>query len=874
MTKTRTQIWLGNLISRKNILLIILFVLFILFREGIWDTYNQKVVSGMLAKIKSHWLLDIVLFALIIFTLIITIHLFMIKKRVTNSFFCTSLFLFILFGYCRAFSGKYSFEAYYWFPSSKYIDYLFLIFGCLVIIKIWNWLSLDTEPNYKDIPFLIDKPVGTSGVDKFGRKAFAKKIAEKIQSKLKDDKAGSLAIGINGVWGSGKTSFINMIKGAIDESNRIIIDFNSWRSASATKIIEDFFELLIAELKPYDPSLSNNLSNYAKSLTKIDEGVLSKSVDVVLDLFEEDKSKNEIYDYINESIKKIKRQIIIFIDDLDRLDKKEIIEVLRIIRNTANFNNVVYVVSYDKSYVLTAIEDFNKYNYKSFLEKIFQFEFSLPMYEHGVLRNEIKILLKEGLEPNLHKQIDRVVDSREFYGINFTNEIIKTYRDVIRLVNSLLFEIDTIKEETFFYDFYLLQLLKLQFPKVHEGLIDNRYLFFTTDGENGIYRFKTVDEAWTGDDELFFNLAFKNNSYTTTNTNEGKSKLCIEMFLDENENELDLTGYDKSLIIHLLKTLIKLKEGNQESDDRELYKSFAYPANFHKYFAFRLYEGDISAKEFEEFRQKDFASFKRKILEWVDEGKYSLLIDRLEKVQDFSSITEFENHVLILFELGRLQSSDNLKNPYAMDHSIILRSLEYPTKRGTLKVYANKEDYRKFIMKTLHESPKPRIYESHLIARLIGGPIDFVFTRAELSDINFEFFKEYCDNNERITFEFSQLHNNAIEPTSSLSQPYKIRDDAEELYRSYSRENITACELSGIIRQSSPGQEYYYIDKDWPFKIFASWEGFEIFLESSEKIKKEVNCYKEFLKYYEKTKGNNYGAVEFPFEYLEVYKYD
>ena len=56
------------------------------------------------------------------------------------------------------------------------------------------------------------------------------------------------------------------------------------------------------------------------------------------------------------------------------------------------------------------------------------------MYEHGVLRTEIKNLLKEGLESKFHKQIERVVDSREYLSVNFTNEIVKTYRDVIHLL--------------------------------------------------------------------------------------------------------------------------------------------------------------------------------------------------------------------------------------------------------------------------------------------------------------------------------------------------------------------------------------------------------------------------------------------------------
>ena len=243
--ETKKVIWLDKLINGRSILLIGLFVFFILFRDSIWDFYNQKAVSGVFSKIKSHWLIDIVILGLIAFSLIITGYLIFTKRRIANSIFFFSLFLFILFFYCRIFSSKYSFESYYWIPGLKYIDYFFLLFGCLLILKVWSWGKNNKEPVYRDSPFLLDKPIDIANDDKFGRKGFAKKWQE-IESKLKVEEAGSLAIGINGSWGSGKTSFTNMIKEHIDGNNRIVIDFNPWRSSSALKIIEDFFELLIS----------------------------------------------------------------------------------------------------------------------------------------------------------------------------------------------------------------------------------------------------------------------------------------------------------------------------------------------------------------------------------------------------------------------------------------------------------------------------------------------------------------------------------------------------------------------------------------------------------------------------------------------------
>ena len=223
----------------------------------------------------------------------------------------------------------------------------------------------------------------------------------------------------------------------------------------------------------------------------------------------------------------------------------------------------------------------------------------------------------------------------------------------------MLFEIETIKEEVFFYEFYLLQLLKLEFPRVYEALINNRYLFFTLKSDNETYEYKTANEAWESEDSLSRRRMFQLDPNNQADPDEGDIVTSFKKYLQDNQEDLDLTEYDKNLITHLVDTLLKVRKINKQGEDVDLYKSFAYRVNFHKYFAFSLYEGDISAKEFEEFRRKDFETYKQKIFEWIDMNKYSALIDRLDKVHEFSSILEFENHINILFEIGRYQVKED-----------------------------------------------------------------------------------------------------------------------------------------------------------------------------------------------------------------------
>src|SRR5690606_11617606 len=152
-------------------------------------------------------------------------------------------------------------------------------------------------------------------------------------------------------------------------------------------------------------------------------------------------NKSKFYDSINDCIVKINKQIIVFIDDLDRLDCKEVIEVLRIVRNTANFTNMVYVVAYDRSYVNQAIKKINKFSFETYLEKIFQVEFSLPTFDISVLKVSIwRRLSDEGGFPDDGKSwLMQAINVKDNLGNDLTDQFIRTPRDTIRLANAFLF---------------------------------------------------------------------------------------------------------------------------------------------------------------------------------------------------------------------------------------------------------------------------------------------------------------------------------------------------------------------------------------------------------------------------------------------------
>lgn len=86
--------------------------------------------------------------------------------------------------------------------------------------------------------FYAEKPIISKNEDLLGREKVANNLAREIKYYKNKD---SLTIGIVGKWGSGKTSFINMVLENFEEDEYIIIKFNPWNISSRKQLISDFF---------------------------------------------------------------------------------------------------------------------------------------------------------------------------------------------------------------------------------------------------------------------------------------------------------------------------------------------------------------------------------------------------------------------------------------------------------------------------------------------------------------------------------------------------------------------------------------------------------------------------------------------------------
>jgi hypothetical protein len=265
------------------------------------------------------------------------------------------------------------------------------------------------------------------------RSAYAQMLVnELLTSNLRNE---TYAIAITGSWGSGKTLFLNKVKSLCKEK-AILIDFNPWNSQASDHLVKDFFNLLSSELSPYFGGIKKTMDKYVSLLYSLRIHVAGNFIFQHFPGNNENNLETKKQEIAN-ALRIIQKPIIVSIDDLDRLAGKEIFEVLRIIRNTAKFNNIIYIVTYDKDHVVSQLSLPELSIEKDYLEKIFQIELSMPKMDEKALEEDFKRLCRRGVKRI--KQINAALEALTEEDYHQILTVLWSYRKVKRFVRQFSF---------------------------------------------------------------------------------------------------------------------------------------------------------------------------------------------------------------------------------------------------------------------------------------------------------------------------------------------------------------------------------------------------------------------------------------------------
>lgn len=392
---------------------------------------------------------------------------------------------------------------------------------------------------------IVDKPVKASlerlaDADTLETSKYAASLAKFISGC-----ETPLTIGVQGEWGSGKTSLLNMICEYIEAGEITYkkdekhakpktvrgseyfktIWIDTWEHSllktpegCLISIVEEIIDEIAKVDGRYDVAqkAKSALGALARGAVRIsasyalgahagqvaDEAMSSSSSNCVKDLR---RSLERIVGGIWHSENNDTKRFVIFVDDLDRLEPSVAVQVLELLKNIFNIDHCVFVLAIDYQVVVKGLKgkfgepnESNEWEFRAFFDKIIQVPFMMPVAQYNLgkfiiksLADDIGYFVKD--EAELLKGDGRLGEI-----VRYT--IGHNPRSMKRLLNSVsLIRIQNETELTEKESFRLRQIIfalvciQISFPKIYELLLlspdfsqwgdDNEFVGRVTGGE-------------------------------------------------------------------------------------------------------------------------------------------------------------------------------------------------------------------------------------------------------------------------------------------------------------------------------------------------------------------------------------------------------
>ena len=850
--------------NKKLTISISLLLSIIPLHKVIENILNISIVNPLMSKIDSNIFNDIL--ALIFIAYLAYNFITGVKRNIFLSinYVVVLLGLTFIYLYYRVSNDLWTFTP---FMSCKKITYsdVLLFFFLLEFLKKIIYKNKNESPSTTD-GFIFDNPLDEDGVDKLEREKYAKTICTKITNTYNNKSAFS--IGINGDWGVGKTSFLNLIERNLENSKNITIHFNPWLNNGASSIINEFFKILGTEVNEYNADLSKKIEKYGKLLLQFENSTINKILKPILFFNGLEKSSQSEYEDINKAISKLNKKIIIFIDDLDRLDNDEIIEVIRIIRNTANFANVIFIAAYDRNYLVNALKKINSYNNEYFLEKIFQVEIHLPEYDMSTINNRVSDLISPYLNESDKGNLNSLLfDSNYSFSnrliYNHLENVIRTIRDATRLANSFILSYSHLKGEVNIKDLYYLELLKLKFPGVYNLILQEKDNYLTLENKNS--------QSYSYSNKTSYSL--KRDKEKDPQNNPLGDKYKLTMFMEKNSSIIGIQKKSIPTIIVILEFLFPDKEASYYHGDLEPL-SIADPKCYERYSYYRLLERNLSQVDFDTYLLKTVDEFKEKMEEWISLGLRKEISDKFHKIKEYENKNQFEKTIEGILNFARIPKNESIENDYSgYDNYDFRNKINNSQNIISDKFYnGDIEKYRTFLENIIKIASPPYLREAQIIFELLKS-IDnnFILSPDFLNKLRLDFFKKYLNSVNKIDLNIFHLYHNCdLTNVLTIGAPSKstILSNANPEATILLLDFVKNKDLDGFVYWMYYSQPFekkkYALLSENVYKIFGDFVEFKKFLNSfNEPEYKYLSEFKKFFAECEKVNFEKFIEFEF-----------
>lgn len=474
--------------------------------------------------------------------------------------------------------------------------------------------------------FEADKPIRHVENDEYDRKKYVDNLAYAI---LTDDDSEGLIVGVEGEWGSGKTSIKNMLIERLQQMplpscKTHLIEFDAWMYSRSGEMVSALFSEISAGLSPrleWYQRLRVRLSGYEGAFKHVVQlgldilgacsspanvsigiAVISWGFQALSEEFSNDALQgkalpgkgmgtvnrlHQTKDALRENLKSQSDRIVVFIDDLDRLLDDEIGSLIQAVKAVGDLPHVTYVLFYDKFYVAQALDKVSHDRGAEFLEKIVQIPAVVPELSfndlHKSLKNEI---LRIGWRDNLSFGREQDIFNQCIC------PFIRSKRDMMRFLNDFRLYYAALGDDVELLDLAGITALRIFCSELYQWVFEKRnYLtdLEYVDDNSGMY----VDDNNSG---IYISGMYANRRY------EKAKKLEDEIHTAQNAEIFNGLSVKWEEIVRVLFPFVNRALGKQNAPRvSDSYRAICKKNHVDTYFRLVPSPGDISEKRYKRF---------------------------------------------------------------------------------------------------------------------------------------------------------------------------------------------------------------------------------------------------------------------------------
>lgn len=364
---------------------------------------------------------------------------------------------------------------------------------CTVYVQLLLTINLYIYYKKKYMSSITDKPITTLNQDLLKVEKYSLALSNFI---IRSDTP--ITVGLQGEWGTGKTSLMSLLLEDFNEKNIACSWVNTWeyslfRNANETTpgVLRGMLEKLKESCKSRGIwTLKDDTEEKFKSAARFLGGLANQIVanQTGIDVkgaaegggnqksaAEVAEIKALIADLIADLIKDPKNpieKVVFFVDDLDRIPPGDAVEVLEALKNIFDIPNCVFILAIDYDIVVKGLEskfgpktDENEREFRSFFDKIIQVPFSMPIGTYDIENFLVEKL--KSLGTDIQEQEKELYVKAVKYSIGYNPRSLKRYLNAFSLINHLK-EIELDDEQPKGDDFMLFAVLGIQisYPKI------------------------------------------------------------------------------------------------------------------------------------------------------------------------------------------------------------------------------------------------------------------------------------------------------------------------------------------------------------------------------------------------------------------------